>query len=114
MPPNDDAARRRDAERTVNLHHPDRPTSSTDFELAPEGPTSLGDYELLEEIGAGGMGRVYRARKRSQDRVVSLKTLLPRYLTLPGLVARFLKEPRAAGPPGHPAVGPVYGLHRAD
>jgi serine/threonine protein kinase len=114
MPPNDDAARRREGDRTVNLHHPDRHTSSTDFELVPDGPSSLGDYELLEEIGAGGMGRVWRARQRSRGRVVALKTLLPRYSAIPGLVQRFRKEAEAAGQLDHPGIVPVWGIDEAD
>src|SRR5262245_23680741 len=114
MPPNDDAARRRDAERTVNLHHPDRQATSTDFELVPDSPSTLGDYELLEEIGAGGMGRVWRAKQRSQGRIVALKTLLPRYRAMPGLVQRFRKEALAAGQLDHPGIVPVWGIDEAD
>src|SRR5262249_7447305 len=114
MPPNDDAARRRDAERTVNLHNPDREAASTDFELVPEGPALLGDYELLEAIGAGGMGRVWRARQRSQGRIVALKTLLPRYRAMTGLVQRFRKEAESAGRLDHPGIVPVWGIDEAD
>src|SRR5262245_48485893 len=114
MPPNDEAAKRHDGERTVNLHHPERPAGSTDFELVPDGPASLGDYELLEEIGAGGMGRVWRAKQRSQGREVALKTLLPRYRAMTGLVERFRKEARAAGRLDHPGIVPVLGIHEAD
>lgn len=82
--------------------------ASTDFEVVSDAPESFGDYELLGEIGAGGMGRVFKARQRSLDRVVALKTLRSRDFNDPALVQRFHKEAEAAAQLHHPTIVPVY------
>jgi serine/threonine protein kinase len=64
----------------------------------------LGEYELLEKLGAGGMGEVYKARHRHLDRLVALKLLPHRDDQPPEAVARFLREMRAAGQVDHPNV----------
>jgi hypothetical protein len=74
---------------------------------AGPGPPALGDlgqYELLEELGAGGMGRVYKARHRLMDRVVALKVLRGRWLGRPGTVSRFRQEIRALARLDHPHI----------
>ncbi|MBE7464636.1 MAG: protein kinase [Planctomycetes bacterium] len=64
----------------------------------------LGDYELLELIGTGAMGAVYRARQTSLDRLVALKLLKPELARDPAFVARFQREARATARLSHPHI----------
>ena len=73
--------------------------------------------EILELIGKGGMGAVYKARQPTLDRLVALKILLPRSGTDPGFAERFAREARALARLSHPNIVAVYdfgqtqGLH---
>ncbi|MBX3470757.1 MAG: serine/threonine protein kinase [Planctomycetes bacterium] len=69
---------------------------------------ALGEFELLEELGRGGMGVVYRARQRSLGREVALKVLSPACSADPEASARFLREARAAAAISHPNVITCY------
>src|SRR5438132_793223 len=68
----------------------------------PARPDRLGQYVLLELLGQGGMGAVYKARHALLDRVVALKVLAPARLADPQAVARFLREIKAVGKLDHP------------
>ncbi len=64
----------------------------------------LGNYTILDEIGAGGMGQVYKAKHRRMERVVAVKTLPAATLKDPGAIARFQREVVAAAKLRHPNI----------
>ena len=68
------------------------------------------DYELLEEIGAGGFGRVYRARDLALERDVAIKVLHPALTADPGVTERFRREAQLAARLRHPNIVSIYDI----
>lgn len=69
-----------------------------------------GKYQVLEEIGRGGMGVVYRGHDLSLDRLVAIKVLPEQFNTDDEVIARFKREARAMAALDHPNVVPVYAI----
>src|SRR5438093_5466334 len=76
--------------------------------------TRLGPYELLEPLGAGGMGEVYKARDTRLDRTVAIKVLPQHLSATPDLRARFEREARAVSSLNHPHICTLYDVGHQD
>jgi len=75
---------------------------------------SLGHYEVLERIGSGGMGDVYRARDTKLLRGVALKVLPPGMAGDPDRLSRFQREARAVAALQHPNIVTIDSVEEAD
>ena len=73
-----------------------------------EPPKVLGNYDLLQLIGAGGMGQVFKARHRRMNRVVALKVLHADSMRDPVVIARFEREVKAVSAISHPNIVAAY------
>ena len=71
-------------------------------------PWRLGNYEILEEIGRGGMGVIYRARQRHSRRIVALKRILSYHADSRETLARFRREAQAAASLDHPHILQIH------
>jgi serine/threonine protein kinase len=71
---------------------------------AEPAPPAVAGYQVLEEIGRGGMGIVYKARHLAQNRIVALKVIRQERLAHPEAVSRFRREAHAAARVSHPNI----------
>ena len=75
---------------------------------------TISHYEVLEKLGEGGMGAVFKARDTHLDRFVSLKLLLSEAVTNPDRRRRFVQEAKAASALNHPNIIHIYDIDEAD
>ncbi len=73
----------------------------------------IGDYEIVQVLGAGGMGQVYKVRNVLSDRIEAMKVLLPNLEGDPGLADRFLNEIKVQATLDHPNIAKLHTAMRA-
>jgi serine/threonine protein kinase len=78
------------------------------------GPRRLDGFELLQELGAGSFGQVFRARDTELDRTVAIKILRAGRFASPEEVDRFLREARSAAQLKHPGIVSIYGTGQSE
>jgi serine/threonine protein kinase len=81
---------------------------------APHKAWQLGNYEILEQIGCGGMGVIYRARQRHSQRIVAIKRVLSYRADSHGALERFRREARAVASLDHPNILPIYEVSESE
>src|SRR5262245_27618245 len=74
----------------------------------------LGPYEVISQLGAGGMGEVYRARDSRLGREVAIKILPENLAKDPERLSRFEREARAASALNHPSIVTIHDFGSAD
>jgi serine/threonine protein kinase/tetratricopeptide (TPR) repeat protein len=80
----------------------------------PDQNWRLGNYEVLEEIGRGGMGVIYRARQRHSRRIVAVKRVLSYHADSRETLARFRREAQAAASLDHPNILPIFEVSESE
>jgi Tol biopolymer transport system component/predicted Ser/Thr protein kinase len=78
------------------------------------GGTRLGPYEILQAVGAGGMGEVYRARDTRLERTVAIKILSSHLSSSPAVRERFAREAQTVSQLSHPHICALYDVGQAD
>src|SRR5262245_26359186 len=109
----------RDPDATASLHPGPAPTLGQSDPLVPACPgipaglVGHPRYNVLQLLGVGGMGAVYKAEHQLMGRLVALKVINPRLVASPQAVERFRREVRAAARLAHPNIVTAYDADQA-
>ena len=104
----------------MNLAEPTLDETSAEHKAKPRAPaieelaSRFPQLEIIELLGQGGMGAVYKARQKELDRIVALKILPPQIGETPGFSERFTREARALAKLNHPGIVTLYEFGNAD
>jgi serine/threonine protein kinase len=100
-----------DREHLSTLSHPEPAYTPRTMHLAVG--TRLGPYDILAQLGAGGMGEVYRARDTRLDRDVAIKILPDVFASDPDRLMRFTREAKTLAALNHPNIAHIHGLEQS-
>lgn len=112
LPNGTDGHHRPESSTTSDAGHGAAPAQQTGPQL-PAGLVNHGRYEVLQLLGEGGMGAVYKARHRKMDRLVALKIIHARFVDNPTTIERFYREVQAAARLDHPNIVRAFDADQA-
>jgi RNA polymerase sigma factor (sigma-70 family) len=101
------------AEKSINLTADGDPQTDP-TQAWPGLPSRLGDYEVIEPVGSGGMGVVYKVRDVALNRVLALKIIRHVGPASDSALDRFFREARVCGRLRHPSIVPIYSVGEVD
>ena len=90
-----------------------QPGESSELPIIPPELANHPRYQIVEPLGSGGMGTVYRAQHRLMERPVALKVIRRRLVAHPAAIERFLREVRAAARLSHPNIVASFDAEQA-
>src|SRR5437764_7865164 len=82
--------------------------------MSYEAGTLIGDYEIVDVLGTGGMGKVYKVRNTISDRIEAMKVLLPNLDSDQELAERFMREIKVQASLQHPNIASLHTAQRVN
>src|SRR6185503_8784708 len=98
----------------IALNHESRERMLMSLAWERKAGQTVSHYQIVEKLGEGGMGAVYKATDLRLDRFVALKFLAPHLMGSPDAQMRFLQEAKAISTLNHPNIATIYEVDSAD